>query len=74
MKDKKNIGDIDATLRLSGGFTLLGTGIIKKSTLMIIAGSIMLAEGITRFSPLFYLLGFSTYDEDVSIKISKEFY
>ncbi len=74
MKDKKNIGDIDATLRLSAGFTLLGTGIFKKSVLMILAGSVMIAEGVTRFSPLFYLLDFSTYDEDVSIKISKEFY
>lgn len=74
MRDKKNIGDIDATLRLSGGFTLLGAGILKKSTLMILAGSILLAEGITRFSPLFYLIDFSTYDEDVSITISKEFF
>lgn len=74
MRDKKNVGDIDATLRLSGGFTLLGTGIIKKSTLMIVAGSMMIAEGITRFCPILYLLGLSTYDESVNIKISKDFY
>lgn len=73
MKDTKNIGDIDAALRLGGGFSLLGIGITKKSTLMILSGSIMIAEGITRFSPAFYILGLSTYNENINIRISKEF-
>ncbi len=74
MRVKKNVGDIDATFRLSSGFTLLGAGIMKKSTFMIVSGSIMIAEGITRFCPLLYILGLSTNDENINIKISKEFY
>lgn len=74
LKDRKNVGDIDATFRLSGGFTLLGLGIVRKSTLMIISGSMMIAEGITRFCPFLYILGLSTYDKNMNIKISKEFH
>lgn len=73
LKDRKNIGDIDATFRLSGGFTLLSIGIVRKSTLMIISGSMMIAEGITRFCPLLYILGLSTNNENINIKISKDF-
>ncbi len=73
LRNTKNIGDIDATLRLSCGFTLLGTGIVKKSNLMILAGSKLIAEGITRFCPIFYLLRLSTYDKDINIRISREF-
>ncbi|WP_352417987.1 DUF2892 domain-containing protein [Proteiniborus sp.] len=73
MKDRKNIGDIDATFRLSGGFTLLSIGIVRKSTLMIISGSMMIAEGITRFCPLLYILGLSTNNENININISKDF-
>lgn len=73
LKDRKNIGDIDATFRLSGGFTLLSIGIVRKSTLMIISGSMMIAEGITRFCPLLYILGLSTNNENININISKDF-
>ncbi len=74
LRVKKNVGDIDANFRLSCGFTLLGTGIVKKSTFMIFSGSMMIAEGITRFCPLLYMLGLSTNDKNINIKISKEFY
>lgn len=74
LKVKKNVGDIDATFRLSGGFTLLGMGIVKKSTFMVVSGSMIIAEGITRFCPLLYILGLSTNDENINIKISKNFY
>lgn len=73
LNDMKNVGDVGATLRLSCGFALLGTGIIKKSPLMIAAGSTFMAQGITRFCPITYLLELSN-DEDFNIKISKEFY
>jgi len=70
---KKNIGDIDSYIRLAGGFTLLGVGITRKSTPVIAFGAMKITEGITRFCPVFHLLGLSTNDSGVSIQFSKDY-
>jgi len=71
---KKNIGELDAYIRLTGGLTMLGVGIVKKSTPMIIFGASKVAEGITKFCPILHLLGLSTNnDNNVVLKFSKEF-
>lgn len=57
---KKNIGTLDAYLRITMGLTMLGTGIIKKSPLKVGFGSGKVAEGITRFCPVMHLMGINT--------------
>lgn len=68
---KKNIGDVDSYIRLTGGLTLLGIGITKKSNLMIAFGAMKVAEGITKFCPALYLLGLSTRDKFITLNIEK---
>ena len=70
---KKNVGDLDAYIRLTGGLTLFGIGIARKSTPAIAFGAMKVAEGITRFCPLFYLLGLSTNDNSINLQFTKDF-
>lgn len=70
---KKNIGDVDAYIRLAGGFTLLGVGIAKKCTPVIALGAMKITEGMTRFCPVLYLLGLSTNSNGINIQFSKDF-
>ncbi len=57
---QKNVGDMDAYLRLTGGFTLLGLGVLDRSRFMVLLGAMKLAEGITRFCPMLHMLGMNT--------------
>lgn len=57
---KKNVGTLDAYLRITIGLTMLGTGILKRSPSRIVLGSGKVAEGITRFCPVLYLMGINT--------------
>lgn len=68
---EKNVGDFDSYIRLTGGLTLLGVGITKKSNMMIAFGAMKVAEGITRFCPALYLLGLSTNDKSITLNIKK---
>jgi len=61
---KKNVGDLDAFLRITAGLTFLGSGISRKSDFMILAGAMKVAEGITRFCPILNLLGKTTIKEN----------
>jgi len=70
---KKNVGDIDAYIRLTGGLTMLGVGVAKKSTLAIAFGAMKIAEGITKFCPVLYLLGLSTNDNSINLTFTKDF-
>jgi hypothetical protein len=68
-KMKKNVGNLDAHMRLSLGYMMLGIGIIKKSKCMIAMGSMKIAEGITHFCPVLYVLGISTVEKELSDSI-----
>ncbi len=57
---KKNIGTLDAYLRITCGLTMLGIGIIKSSKAMCMLGSMKVAEGVTKFCPMLHLLGLDT--------------
>ena len=70
---KENVGKIDSYLRITGGLTMLGIGISKESNLLIGLGAMKVAEGITKFCPMLYLLGKSTKDGEISINFSKNF-
>lgn len=65
MKIVKNVGKIDSYMRLTLGFSMLGFGIAKKSDLLILLGAGKIAEGITRFCPVLYLLGITTIDNRI---------
>lgn len=61
---QKNVGDLDALIRIWGGLFLLGMGINRDSSTMIAIGAGKVAEGVTRFCPMLYMLGLSTLDEE----------
>ncbi|MFZ5943277.1 MAG: YgaP family membrane protein [Bacillota bacterium] len=61
---KKNVGDLDAMLRIWGGLFLLASGINRDSEMMMALGAGKVAEGITRFCPMLYYLGLSTREEN----------
>ena len=51
-KIKENVGLLDAYLRLTLGFTTLGLGMRHKIPLVVLVGSMKIAEGVTRFCPI----------------------
>ena len=61
---KKNVGDLDAFIRLWGGLLMLGMGIKRDSCTMRAIGAGKIAEGITRFCPMLYMLGLTTVQDD----------
>ena len=61
---RQNVGQLDAYIRVTSGLTLLGWGIGKKSMPAMVAGSMKVAEGVTRFCPMLYLLGLDTLKPD----------
>lgn len=65
---KKNVGNLDAYLRLVTGFSMFGYGIMKRSKLSIILGSIKIAEGITGWCPILAIMGISTISENAQAK------
>ncbi|WP_280770352.1 YgaP family membrane protein [Salipaludibacillus daqingensis] len=74
---KPNIGTLNALIRITAGFTLLGWGtaaLVKHSRrnyplFSVMMGALKVAEGITRFCPVVYLYEErqtdDTFDEDV---------
>lgn len=64
---QKNVGNLDAYMRITGGLFMIGTGIMRSSKTMIGLGAMKVAEGITRFCPMLYLLNLSTVDLDEKI-------
>lgn len=65
---QKNVGKIDAYMRITCGLFMIGTGIMRSSKTMIGLGSMKVAEGITRFCPMLYLLNLSTTGLDEKIE------
>jgi len=68
---KRNVGDLDAYLRLTVGLTAFGYGIIRSSRLSVLFGSMKIAEGLIRWCPTSALLGISTVGEERTIKEMK---
>ncbi|BCJ86178.1 YgaP family membrane protein [Effusibacillus dendaii] len=67
---KQNVGNWDAYLRLTAGFTGLAFGIrrlIEKNdtfaAMMVMASAMKVAEGVTRICPLMHLMGVSTAEK-----------
>lgn len=70
---KKNVGELDSFLRITGGLAMLGIGIVKESNLLIGLGAMKVAEGVTKYCPVLDLLDKSTTDKDITLKFSKDF-
>lgn len=64
----KNVGGLDAYCRIAGGLTLLGMGIMCSSKTLSFLGSMKVAEGVTRFCPILYLLDKDTLEWDEKLK------
>jgi len=69
---KKNVGNLDAYMRITGGLTLFGYGILRNSKSSIMLGSMKVAEGITRFCPMLYLMGASTNDDTITFELTQK--
>ena len=70
---KQNVGTWDAYTRLTLGLMALGFGIgrsVRKrdltSYMLMAAGAIKIAEGITRVCPMLYAMGISTTENRIS--------
>ena len=69
---QENIGKLDQYLRITGGLTMLGMGIRRDSPLLMMLGSMKVAEGITKFCPMLYMMGLSTKEKDLSEETNVE--
>lgn len=65
---KKNVGDTDAYLRIAGGLTMLGVGVMDRSRLMVAFGAMKVAEGITRYCPLLDMLNLNTTGQEQDLE------
>ncbi|HHX87357.1 MAG TPA: DUF2892 domain-containing protein [Firmicutes bacterium] len=63
---KKNLGMIDRALRIGGGLALVGLGIKRNrgviGYLFPLMGGALLVEGLSSYSFMYNLMGFSTGD------------
>ena len=65
---KRNIGDLDAYLRITGGLSMLGIGIICSSKLVTLIGSMK----VTRYCPIMHMLGIDSLDWELKTHKVKE--
>ena len=60
----KNVGRLDAYLRIAAGLSLISFGIMKKKGWMAVLGSFKVSTGVTRYCPMLDALQLSTVCED----------
>ncbi len=65
---KKNIGDLDAFIRIWAGSYVFGRGISKKSLLMTSLGGLVMSEALTKTCLIYSVLGVSTLNNEISTK------
>lgn len=66
----KNVGTMDAYLRITGGLMMVALGAAAAARrpglgqmLMVTLGAGKVAEGITRYDPMFHAMGWSTLEK-----------
>jgi hypothetical protein len=57
---KKNIGNLDALIRIWTGSYIFGKGVSKKSLLMTSLGGLIMSEALTKSCLLYSMFGIST--------------
>ena len=67
---KKNVGDVDGYFRIWAGLFMLGLGIREDSTTLMALGAGKVAEGVTKFCPMLYLLGISTSEKEIKSPVA----
>lgn len=72
MSIKRNVGTLDSYIRIAAGVTMVACGTSRAarspgplSDVLIVFGGLKIAEGITKFDPLWSLLGISTLDREM---------
>ncbi|WP_235069917.1 DUF2892 domain-containing protein [Turicibacter sp. TJ11] len=60
----KNVGRMDAYVRISAGLMMISLGIMKHRGWMAALGSMKVAEGITRYCPVLDALDLSTLSDE----------
>ncbi|MGL4338279.1 MAG: YgaP family membrane protein [Turicibacter sp.] len=60
----KNVGRLDAYLRISAGLMLVSLGIMKKKGWIAAIGSMKVAEGVTRYCPVMDLCHCTTMSDE----------
>ena len=60
----KNVGRMDAYVRISAGLMMVSLGIMKHKGWMAALGSMKVAEGITRYCPVLDALNLSTLSDE----------
>jgi len=61
---QKNVGRLDAYIRISTGIMMTGMGIMRDKSWLVAMGSMKIAEGITRYCPILDLIGYTTLPEE----------
>ena len=57
---RKNVGLCDSFCRVTLGLFVLSKGISRRSSILSFTGAMEAASGITRFCPVYHLLGLNT--------------
>lgn len=71
---QKNVGRIDAFLRISLGFLTFGIGIMKKRPSLTTIGAVKIASGTSRYCPVYDLLDLTTVsDEEILEELGFEY-
>lgn len=60
----KNVGRMDAYVRISAGLMMISLGIMKHKGWMAALGSMKVAEGVTRYCPMLDALNLSTLSDE----------
>ena len=60
----KNMGLLDSFIRLFFGLLAFGFGVSRRNCISIFLGSILTAEGITRFCPIMFIGDIESFKYD----------
>lgn len=76
---EKNIGTLDAYLRVSGGLMMVALGVAAMtrrsgigSFLAVTLGSMKVAEGVTRYDPMYDAIGISTAEKAAAQRMTRQ--
>lgn len=61
---QKNIGRLDAYIRISTGIVITSMGIMRDKGWLTVLGGMKIAEGVTRYCPMLDIMGLSTISDE----------
>lgn len=60
----KNVGRLDAYVRISAGLMMVSLGVMKHKGWLVAIGSMKVAEGITRYCPILAICNCTTFTDE----------